>query len=423
MRLLVESSEVINTAAVTPAGKWFDPFESHYVADPYSRLKALRESEPVFYSPLLKGWVVTRHTTIREIMRDADRYSSLISSDPLKPMCPKAREVLKEANFNVPGLLVNNDPPDHTRIRRFAAAPFKHARVRSLEPFSRRTTREYLQRMLSGPKPTDLVKALTWEVPALVLFELFGVPASEVDYVKGFAESRVLLTSGFPSDEEQIRLAQSAADFYRYSVDFVTRKAADPGDDYTSDLIRLRNGNDGAASLHEISVLVFNLLFAGHETTSSAAANMFLALLSRPNVWRQVCASQISIPHLVEESLRFDPSIQARRRMAKVDVEVEGHKIPAGSRLFLMMASANRDPERFEKPDDFCPGRLEANQHLTFGAGIHLCLGAPLARQELMVMVEEAASLVPTLEMMPDQPLEYIPNTSFRGVRQLMVRW
>ena len=423
MRLLAETVEVAGSAPLTPASHLFDPFEAGYVADPYAVLKGLRESEPVFYSPLLKAWIVTRHDTIREVLRDAERYSSLIVSDPLKPMCPMAREVLKKAEFNVPGMLVNNDPPDHTRIRRFTAAPFKHSRVKSLEPFSRRVTREHLDTRMAGPQPADLVKALTWDVPALVLFELFGVPADEVEYVKRFAESRVLLTSGFPSDEEQVRLAQSAADFYRYSLGLVQRKAAHPQDDYTSDLIRLRDGDDSKATLHEITVLVFNLLFAGHETASSAAANMFLTLLERPGLWQQVCDGSLPPASVVEESLRFEPSIQARRRLAKVDVQIEGHAIPAGSRIFLMLASANRDPERFETPDEFCPARGNAGEHLTFGAGIHLCLGAPLARQELTVMLDEARLRLPGLCMVAGQPLDYIPNTSFRGVRKLMVTW
>lgn len=424
MRLLVEDTKLKADAPLTAASGMFDPFAPDYVADPYAVLRGLRESEPIFYSTQLQGWIVTRHESIRSVMRDANRFSSTITSDPLKPMCPMARKVLQDASFNVPSLLVNNDPPDHTRVKSFMAAPFQLTRLKSLEPFLRETVTTYVDQILAGEQPADLVKALTWDVPALVLFKLMGVPAEDVDLVKGWAESRVLLTSGRPTDEEQVRLAKSAADFYTYSVGLIAEKVKSPADDYTSDLIRLRNGDDAnGASLHEIAVHMFNLLFAGHETTSSGAANMFLSLLTHRDQWEKVCRGEVKFSEVVEESLRFEPPIQARRRLVREDVEIEGHHIPAGSKLFLMVASGNRDPERFENPEDFCPGRSGVMQHLTFGSGIHMCMGAPLARQELMVMLEEVSRRMPGLRMVEGQELEFVPNTSFRGVRKLLVRW
>ncbi len=423
MRLLIDEAAVQTGAPITPASAQFDPFAPDYVADPYAKLRTLRESEPIFYSPELSAWVVTRHETVRNVIRDVARFSSSIVSDPLRPMCPNARKVLQDAAFNVPPLLVNNDPPDHSRVRRFMGTPFQIPRLNALEPFTRETVGLHLDRMMAGPQPADLVKGLTWDVPALVLFKLIGIPASDVDRVKGWAESRVALTSGRPSDDEQVRLARGAAEFYQYSLALVEDKLRHPTDDYTSDLIRLRDGDDAKASLNEIAGHVFNLLFAGHETTSSAAANTFLALLQNREQWQRLCAGEIKASQVAEEGLRFEPPVQARRRLVKQDVELEGHKIPAGSKLFIMVASANRDPQRFEEPDQFCPGRPDVQQHLSFGAGIHLCMGAPLARQELSVMLDEVSRRMPGLRMVPDQALLYTPNTSFRGLRKLLVSW
>jgi cytochrome P450 len=408
---------------LTPASLSFDPFDADYLSNPYPLLASLRSSEPVFYSPNLKSWVVTRYETLRSILRDPRRFSARIASDPIKPLCPMARTIIQNSNFNVPPLLVNNDPPEHTRLRRFMAGPLNAARVQSLESGLRSSVSTLVDRMLSGKAPTDLVRALTWEVPALVLFELIGIPVSDMERVKGWASSRVVMTWGRPSDEEQIRLAQGAVEYYEYACELVKSKLANPADDYTSDLIRQRAGDDGKATLHEITVNIFNLLFAGHETTSNAAANMFLTLLSSPERWQEVCDGKNPIAKVVEESLRYDSPLHAWHRLAKEDVELDGQKIPAGSRLLIVMAAGNRDPEHFESPDEFCPGRSAGNQHLAFGMGIHSCLGAPLARQELAVMLETLSARAPTLRLVGGQKLEYTPNTSLRGFRELQVTW
>ena len=407
----------------TAAQSRFDPFDAAYQRDPYAVLAELRASSPTFYSHDLGTWVVTSDATVRAVLRDPARFSASIASDPLKPLCPAARSIIQNSSFDVPRLLVNNDPPEHTRLRRFMGAPLQPARLLALEPFVRDTVREHVSLMAEGPRPVDLVTALTWDVPALVLFKLIGIPPEDVAQVKAWASSRVVLTWGRPDDEEQVRLAAGAVDYYHYAQELVRRKASEPADDYTSDLIRLRDGDDSKATLHEITVQIFNLLFAGHETTSSAAVNMFLALLRHPESWQAVTRGEVGCTQVVEEALRFDPPVQGWRRLVKEDVELDGQKIAAGSRLLLMFSAANHDPQRFDRPDEFCPGRAGAQVNVTFGAGLHFCMGAPLARQELAVMLEAVASQLPGLRMVEDQPIEYTPNTALRGARSLLVTW
>jgi cytochrome P450 len=423
MRLLSTAAATEATGPVTAASRVFDPFQADYLREPYPVLKQLREDEPVFFSPELKTWVVSRHETIKGILRDTKRYSALVVSDPLTPLCPHARKMIQESGFDVPPMLVNNDPPSHTRYRKFFSEPLQRPRLLSLEPFIRETVKRYVDRMEAGPRTVDIVPALTWDVPALVLFKLLGVPSQDVAQVKEWADSRVVLTWGKPSEEEQIRLSAGAIDYYNYSQALVKRKLLEPGDDYLTDLVRARDGDDSRMSLHEIGGIAFNLLFAGHETTSSAAVNMFSAVLQRPGLWQRICSGEQPLQPVVEESLRFDPPIQAWRRQAKEDVVLEGITIPAGSRILMMFASANRDPAMFEQPDDFEPGRKNLPQHLAFGQGLHFCMGAPLARLELEIMLEEVSRRFPTMAVVPGQVPQYVPNTSFRALRKLMVTW
>jgi cytochrome P450 len=407
----------------TAASERFDPFEPGYVQDPYATLAELRASEPVFFSPAIGSWVVTRFETVKAILRDTQRFSAMLVSDPLKPLCPHARGIIVDSGFNVPPLLVNNDPPSHTHYRAFFGTPLTRERIAALRPFIERTVDAYLDRLVAGPRPADLVAGLTWDVPALVLFQLLGVPAEDVARVKDWASSRVVLTWGRPTDEEQVQLSTGAVEYYQYAHALVQRKVEAPGDDYISDLIRLRAGDDTLATLHEIGAIAFNLLFAGHETTSSAAINLFKAVLPQRELWAAIGRGEQAVGPVVEESLRVDPPVQAWRRQALQDVTLDGVTIPAGGRLLLMFAAANHDPQQFAQPDLFIPARRNALQHVTFGTGAHFCLGAPLARLELEVMAQRLAQRLPSLDLVSGQELPYTPNTSFRALRRLMVTW
>lgn len=423
MRPLSTEVSTPTDGPVTRASGRFDPFDAAFLDDPYPLLAQLRASEPVFFSPSLGSWVVTRHATVRAVLRDSRRFSARIVSDPLTPLCPHARAVIADAGFHVPPLLVNNDPPSHTRHRAFFAEPLTRERILTLRPFIERTVDAHLERLSAGPRPADLVAGLTWDVPALVLFELLGVPPQDVPQVKAWASSRVVLTWGRPSEAEQIELSEGAVAYYRYAHELVRRKQALPGDDYLSDLIRLRGGDDSRATLHEIGTTCFNLLFAGHETTSSAAANLFKTLLPRRELWTSIVAGRQPPGPVIEESLRIDPPVQAWRRLALEDVELDGVTLPAGARLLLMLSAANHDPASFPAPDDFVPGRRNAMQQVAFGVGPHFCLGAPLARLELEIMLQRVAARIPTLALVDDQAFAYTPNTSFRALRRLMVSW
>ena len=217
MRLLSTEASAPASGPITAASDQFHPFDPDYLQDPYPTLAALRGSEPVFFSPELGSWVVTRHETIKAMLRDVKRYSALIVSDPLKPLCPHARELIQQSSLDVPPMLVNNDPPSHTRYRKFFAEPLQRPRLLSLEPFVRETVAAHVDRLAQSARPADLVAGLTWDVPALVLFKLLGVPPEDVARVKQWASSRVVLTWGRPTDEEQVRLSAGAIDYFEYS--------------------------------------------------------------------------------------------------------------------------------------------------------------------------------------------------------------
>ena len=169
--------------------------------------------------------------------------------------------------------------------------------------------------------------------------------------------------------------------------------------------------------------MVYGLLIAGHETTTSMSANAIVTLMRHRDAWERLCADPALIPNAVEELLRFDSSVITWRRKAVKAVEVAGVAIPEGAKLLLALCSGNRDDAHFPEPERLDLDRENAKTHLSFGFGIHYCLGAPLARLELKVILEELTRRLPSLRLVPDQPWEFPPNTSFRGPARLEVEW
>jgi cytochrome P450 len=400
----------------------FDPFHDPYLADPYPFFARAREATPVFYSSDLDYWVVTRYHDIRRIFQTPKVFSAANTLAPLQPICPAAGRLLAEGDFRPIPTLTNSDPPGHSRVRRLSNVAFTPRRVATMEPFVRDLTGRFLKERLSSGR-ADLVRDLAWDLPALVIFRVLGIPDEDVPRVKAGAESRLLLMWGRPTEDEQVRLAQGMAAFWRYAEALVASRAEQPRDDFTSDLLLARDGDLPALSHQEVTTIVYGLLFAGHETTTGLIGNAMRRLLTERHAWEEICGDPSLIPNAIEEVLRFDSSVVAWRRRTIEAVEFGGVPVPAEANLLLLLGSANRDPAVFADPERFDIHRRNAREHLSFGHGAHFCLGAPLARLEARVVLEELSARLPSLRLVPGQTLRFQPNTTFRGPLALLVEW
>ena len=211
------------------------------------------------------------------------------------------------------------------------------------------------------------------------------------------------------------------ARYWRYCERFVADRIADPRDDFTSDHVRVHLDDPEALTVDEIVGVIYGLSFAGHETTTNLTTNAVRRLLEHPDQWREICADPTLIPGAVEEVLRFDTSVIAWRRITTRAVSIGGVEVPAHAKLMLMLAAADHDPGRFPDPDAFDIHRADAARHLAFGKGIHFCLGAPLARMELRIVLELLTKQAPDLAMAADQDLTFPPNIAFRGPHRLLL--
>ena len=385
-------------------------------------MRRARSESPVCYLEDIDFWAVTKYDDIKTVLGDKARFSAEITLQPLRPVAPEVQALLQARGFSPRPTLSNNEREDHARIRRVAQAAFSPRRNRKLEPYIRQLVNEAVDRF-EGDGRADLVAQLVYELPALVLFKLLGIPESDVQQIKMWADSRLVLSFGKPSLDEQLVAAGHLADYWDYCLDLVQQRIASPKDDLPSDMLAMRGGDDSILEIQDINNVVFGLLLAGHETTTNMSANAILSLLQNRASWEAIVADPSLIPNAVEECLRFRPSVVAWRRLAKTDVELSGVRIAAGQRILCYLPSGNRDEDHVDNGEILDIRRDDARGHISFGFGRHFCLGAPLARFELIVILEELAKRLPGMRLAEDQDFMPVETVQFRGPKHLWVEW
>jgi hypothetical protein len=400
----------------------FNPFENPYLADPYEFLAKARASEPVFYSPELDYWVVTRYEDVRQVFRDNINFSAVNALEPLTPLWQSSADKLIDAGFSGGPVLVNEDEPFHRRRRKRIGGAFSLRRVEALEPAIRQIVTDYIDKFVERGN-ADLVDDFVWEIPALVIFKFMGVPDEEAALVKQFAAPRTIFTWGRPTESQQNFLADDIGAYWEYCRQHVARLKAAKGDDFMSELIRAQAEDPEFYDDNYLSNTMLNFLFAGHETTTNASGNAFRILLEKRSSWDAICEDSSLIANAVEEVLRHSSSVITWRRRALRSIKIDGIEIPAGANVLLANGSANRDEAAFSEAATFDIHRRNANRHVAFGYGAHTCLGAALARLEMKVILEELTSRLPHINLVEGQQFEYSPNTSFRGPNHVLVTW
>jgi len=396
----------------------FDPFD---LRDPFPFYQWARAEAPVFFSDELKHFVVARHADIKAVFEDWRTFSSENAQAPLRPICEEGKRIMKEGGFTAYSGLSARVPPDHTRIRKLVQGCFGPRRFKSIEP----AIKAIVNRAIDGFAErghADVFREFAYDVPALVLFKLVGVPDADVPNVKSWAVSRALLTWGSLTDEEQLPHARNMVDYWNYCRELVRKRHNDPTDDLPGDLVRLQL--EGAEITdEEIAGVLYSILFAGHETTTTLMANGIRELLLRRENWDAIVADPALIPGAVDEVLRYSPSIVAWRRRALKDAEIGGVAVPKDSSILLLLGSANRDETVFAEPARFNVRRSDARSHLGFGYGIHACVGQQLARIEFAIALGELTRRLPGLRLKPDQSFAFSRNSSFRVPTALHVEW
>ncbi|MFM0138030.1 cytochrome P450/oxidoreductase [Caballeronia grimmiae] len=400
----------------------FDPFSEGYQQDPPEYVRWAREQEPVFYSPKLGYWVVTRYDDIKAIFRDNLTFSPSIALEKITPTGPEANAVLASYGFALNRTLVNEDEPAHMPRRRALMDPFTPEALAHHEPMVRALTREYVDRFIDDGR-ADLVDQMLWEVPLTVALHFLGVPEEDMDTLREYSIAHTVNTWGRPKPEEQVQVAHAVGKFWQYAGKVLDKMREDPsGDGWMQYGIRKQKELPEVVTDSYLHSMMMAGIVAAHETTANASANAIKLLLQHPDAWRDICEDPALIPNAVEECLRHNGSVAAWRRLATKDVTIGGIDIPAGAKLLMVTSSANHDQHRFADADLFDIRRENASDQLTFGYGAHQCMGKNLARMEMQVFLDELTRRLPHMRL-AEQRFTYVPNTSFRGPEHLFVEW
>ncbi|MFE0020950.1 cytochrome P450 [Amycolatopsis sp. NPDC059021] len=383
--------------------------------DPPREITRLRETRPV--SPLIfpdghEGWLVTGYDEVRQLMADT-RFSSRQDLGVVHvPYETPGMPVATEPSPTMPGVFIAMDPPDHTRLRRKLTGAFTVRRMKQLEEQIVDIAEQQLDHVASLTPPIDLVKEFALPVPSLVICELLGVPYADRETFQ--ANSAQFLVKDQTLEEKMTALVA----LNTYLAELVTSKRADPVDDILSDLAR-----DEDLSVEELVGMAFLLLLAGHETTANMLALGTFALLEHPEQQAELRADPELMPNAVEELLRYLSIGDIFYRYATEDIELGGETIPAGSTVVVSLLAANRDPRRFDNPDTLDLHR-KARGHLSFGHGVHQCLGQQLARIEMRAGFDGLLRRFPALKLaIPAGEVKLKTDMNIYGVHALPVTW
>jgi cytochrome P450 len=366
-------------------------------ADPYPRYAELREGAPVHR--LSDGsYVVTRWDDCWSTFRNPAVFRS---------------SGARGGDYASTKSIISIDPPAHTRLRQLVTGPFRPAAIAALEPQLREIAEGLVDELVAANRAgqADLVTHLAVPLPVIAIARMLGIPSERYPEFRHWSDHSVADLAGLDVDPAVVK--QARRDMMRFFLDLVTERRRSPGDDLISAIVSGPEPLDDEFAV----AFCFTLLVAGNETTTNLIGNAMLALLAHPDEAEQLWNDPRLVPSALEEALRYDPPAQSNIRRASEDTTIAGHDIPTDSLVVLLIGSANRDPRKF--PD---PGRFEitrnSRDHLSFGNGVHLCLGASLARLEARLSYETLIARVHNIRLTGPVVRQY---GQLRGVRQLPI--
>ncbi len=366
----------------------FDPSDPEFLADPYPVLNRVREQAPLFYDAARERWFVTRHEDVRSCLRDkrlGRNFRQVLAPEEIgvPPLDPRWQAFWDSERWSLLWL----EPPDHTRLRKLVAAAFTPRSVEALREPAHALARELLEPLAEAGE-MELLYDYAQPYSIAVICRMLGVPLDRHRDLLDWSHRMVKMYEFEVPLEAAHAANEAAAEFQEYVHELIGERRANPRDDMVTALVQARV-DDGRLSDDEIVSTVIVLLNAGHEASVNTLGNGMRAFAQHPDQWRRVVDGSVPAAAAGEELIRFDPPLQLFERWVLTeDFAVGDVSIPRGAKIALLFGAANRDPRVFERPDEFDVARENAVQHIGFGGGIHVCIGAPLARIELEASLE-----------------------------------
>ncbi|MEN3950715.1 cytochrome P450 [Iodidimonas sp. SYSU 1G8] len=390
--------------------------------NPYDYYDVLRDQAPVYFDPHLKVHIVTRYDLLMEAIRRTDVFSNIGSQAPaeMRAPPPEVKEIEAQGWPKV-NTMVTNDPPSHTRYRKMVDYAFTPKRVRAMKPYMDEIANMLIDKFI-GRGEVELIHEFAVPVPLYVIADQLGVPRADAPKFKIWSDASVAPLGLMLSDDQWVDSARKVLEFQRYFVAALDERRESPRDDLLSALLEVRDDDGQPLNNGELLSIISQVLVAGNETTTNSIAAGMTLLIDNPEQQRILREDPARIPTFVEETLRLESAVQGLFRIVKEDTELGGFPLPKGARVMLRYAAANRDGAKFAEPErlDVCRGN--AGAHLAFGAGIHHCLGAQLARYEMIASFEAILARMGNLGYASSRnSFEHHPHLCLRGLKELWI--
>ena len=403
---------------MTDATLRFAPDDPGFVADPYPVYAHLREHTPVLYDEASDHYLISRYVDVNALLRDRRFGRTYLHQATHAEMGHPDPPGWHDPFWNLINAgILDMEPPDHTRVRRLVSKAITPRYVEGLRPRVQAITDGLVDRV-AGAGEFDLLAELAEPLPVTVIAEMLGVPESDRHLLRPWSADICKMYELNPSLKYQQDAVRASTEFSEYLRRLARERRPEPGEDLISQLALAVDEGERLSEDELVGTCVL-LLNAGHEATVNATGIGWWTLFRTPGALERLREDRWLLPSAVDELLRFDTPAQMFERWVLEDVELHGVTIPRGAELGLLFASANRDPEAFDRPDELDLAR-EPNPHLTFGAGIHFCLGAPLGRQEMAVSFGTILERLPRLQLV-EEP-RWKPGFVLRGLEGLHVR-
>ena len=398
----------------------FDFFHPDVHNNPYPYFAELREKAPLFWTKSLQAHVLSRYEDVAYVLKNP----ALFSSVDIRVNGIRQEERIELGELSSVTNLVNSDPPIHTRLRGLVSRAFLPKRISEMEPRVRELSRGLVAEMTAQGE-FDFMDGLASPLPVTIIAEMLGIEISRRRDFKRWSDSLMSATAeSLRTGKMSEEATRNAGEMFAYMKEIAEKRRGEPKGDLISLLVQSSEGVE-ALSPGEVNSFAVLLLIAGNETTTNLLGNSLLALIRHPEQyeWLRNNPSREACAAVAEETLRYDSPVVGLMRRATQDVELSGGKVPAESTVMALVASANHDPRKFPNPERFDPKR-DTNGTLSFGHGIHFCLGAPLTRLEAPVALQELMERAPRLGFASRQPerIDYGGSFFLRGPRSLWLR-